>query len=157
MKIKYEDIKKASEVITKLNFEMLNGYLFLPVDFEFKNVDEFGIESKSYKADTYYGNKLVPGLLLRGDECVLAYVQSTSLFSFNLAEYLLVTPQPNLTEDERDYITKYESCLVKTDEVQFSSMITINGEYSKNSLLHLQMLRENVPPISFDPPLTPTY
>ena len=63
---------------------MLDGYLFFPVDFELKNVDEFGIESKSYKAETFYGNKLIPGLLLRGTDCVLAYVQATSLVSFSL-------------------------------------------------------------------------
>ena len=65
MKIKREDLSRAAEIVSKLNFEMLDGYVFFPVEFEVKHVDEFGIESKAYKADTYYGNKLIPGLLLR--------------------------------------------------------------------------------------------
>lgn len=145
MKIKHGDLKKAAEVVKKLNFEMLDGYLFFPVEFEFKHVDEFGIESKSYKAETFYGNKLIPGLLLRGTECVLAYVQSTSVFAFSLAEYLAVTPQPNATTEDFDFILKYESGLVKTGEVSFSSMITIDGEYSRYSMLHPQILNEEKP------------
>ena len=143
MKIKHEDIKKAAEIANKLNFEMLDGYLFFPVDFEVKHVDEFGIESKSYKAETFYGNKLIPGLLLRGTECVLAYVQATSLFAFSLAEYLSVTPQPDLKKEDFDFILQYEACLVKTGEVSFSSMITLDGEYSKYSMLHPQILNED--------------
>lgn len=143
MKIKHGDLKKAAEVVKKLNFEMLDGYLFFPVEFDFKHVDEFGIESKSYKADTFYGNRLVPGLLLRGTECVLAYVQSTSIYAFSLAEYLAVTPQPNVTTEDLDSILKYESGLVKTGEVSFSSMITIEGDYSKYSMLHPQILNED--------------
>ena len=144
MKIKREDIKKAAEIVSKLNFEMLDGYLFFPVDFELTHVDEFGIESKSYKADTFYGNKLVPGLLLRGNECMLAYIASTSLYSFQLSTYLIVTPQPNLTPEDIDFILKYESCLVKSGEVSFSSMIMIDGNYSKYSMLHPQILNEDI-------------
>ena len=127
MRITSKDLKKAEGIIKNIDVKLSSGYMFFPLNLEEKHVDEFGIESKKYKADSYYGNAVIPGLLNKSGECLLAYIHTTSLVSFNVAEYLKVIPQSRLSDEDIDYISQFEAGLVKKSDTAFTSLIRLDG------------------------------
>lgn len=135
--INKESIEKAKSIIDKLNVNITNSYIFFPIDVSIETEDEFGITNTKFKSETYFGNNFRMGIVhgcnintnLNENADIydtwftsFGYAAGTDLISFDLASYMefISKSHENLTDEEKDFISKFDCCLVDDNKVRIS-------------------------------------